>query len=221
MYDRLARAKSFLAIAESGNSKREAYINASRELAAYREEEKCTFEALGALVDRKGNYVRTLVRWHYAGYPEDTPFLADTGATRRAERSHARKMLSDPEEALRLLSDPKVAAALAGNPDVVAALMRLASEVGDRQEKTERARFRERHPKHARNHELLTILSRLSNAHAGIVKSFGELQDMALTDEEREKVVPFVDRLNAAADMLVALLDGEAVDFDELLREEA
>jgi DNA-binding MarR family transcriptional regulator len=103
---RLERAKQYLAIAESPDSKREAYVKAAEEIAAYREDTGATHRdiaiSLGSV--KKEQTVQKLLAWRNSGYEAQTPFLMDAEATKRAARSHAKTLLSDPSEATRVIA---------------------------------------------------------------------------------------------------------------------
>lgn len=126
---RLERAKEYLAIAESDDSKREAYIRAAEEVAAYKETTRKSNRDIAISLwprqkKRTGEHpkeqtVQKLLQWRKTGYEAATPFLADGEATTRAARSHAKKLLSDPAEAAKLA--PQILAAL-DTPEVMEAV---------------------------------------------------------------------------------------------------
>jgi hypothetical protein len=104
--DRLARAKVYLAIAESKDSKREAYKKAANEVVAYKKEyPKATWREIAISLGRTGQYVGQLAKWHGTGFKAETPFLMDGQATQRAARSHTKSVLTDPDETQKVLSD--------------------------------------------------------------------------------------------------------------------
>lgn len=118
--DRLARAKEYLAIAEAGDSKREAYRAAAAELAAYRDESPRKWKAAAAsYCNRSTKTMEKLVQWHDTGYEAATPFLMDEKATDRAAVSHGRKVLREQPAKLA----PEIAKAME-DPDVVDAVIR-------------------------------------------------------------------------------------------------
>jgi hypothetical protein len=108
----LARAREYLAIAESDDSKRQAYIKAAEEIAAAKEsDQKLTNVEVATSIGKSDKYVHALLKWRETSYEADTPFLMDTGATGRAAISHTRATLRDPEattKALEGLTDEQV-----------------------------------------------------------------------------------------------------------------
>ena len=81
--DHLVLAKKFLAIAESGDSKREAYKRAAKEIVAALDE-GMSKRAVATTLGKNESFVRQIVKWHESGYQANTPWLADTEATKRA-----------------------------------------------------------------------------------------------------------------------------------------
>jgi hypothetical protein len=102
MNQHLEKAKEYLAIAESGDSKREAYRRAAGEIAAAIGE-GASKSAVATANGKSRGFVRALVDWHESGYKAETPWLADDQATTRAARSHARSVIRDPEQRRELV----------------------------------------------------------------------------------------------------------------------
>lgn len=106
--ERLARAKAYLAIAESKDSKREAYKKAAEEIAAYKEATRATNAVIASELQLRRTqmggekYVSDLLKWRRTGYKAETPWLMDTEATTRAAASHAKKLLGDKGQAKRV-----------------------------------------------------------------------------------------------------------------------
>jgi|SRR4051812_13110910 hypothetical protein len=105
----LERAREYLAIAESDNPKREAYVKAADAIAAHKVEtndsNKNVATFLGISVDR----VQKLLQWRKSGYKADTPYLMDDQATTRAAISHAKRVLREhPEEIAREIAQAVV-----------------------------------------------------------------------------------------------------------------
>lgn len=92
---RLERAKAYLAIAEAGDAKREAYKRAADEVAAEKDETNATTADLARLLGRKDDFVRKLLRWRETGFAASTPFLMDEQATTRAADSHTRRAVRE------------------------------------------------------------------------------------------------------------------------------
>lgn len=94
--DHLAMAKEDLAIAESGDAKREAYKRAADHMAAAKAEDpKLTSTVLARTVGTSEGTVRKLLRWRESGFQAETPFLVDERATERAALSHAKKIIRE------------------------------------------------------------------------------------------------------------------------------
>jgi|SRR5215471_665239 len=101
----LERAQEFLAIAGAVDPKRDAYIKAATELALFRDTSpKQWRQAAASYCNTSTATVDKLVKWHDAGFTGKSPFLMDGEATKRAARSHAKKVLADPEERAKVLS---------------------------------------------------------------------------------------------------------------------
>lgn len=115
---RLERAKEYLAIAESEDSKRAAYIKAAEEIAAA-VADGMTQVTVATVLGKKRFFVQQLLAWRKSGYEADTPWLHDKDATTRAARSHARALLADPAEVMKLV--PQILAAL-DNDEVMQAV---------------------------------------------------------------------------------------------------
>ncbi len=92
MNERIERAKTYIAIAESGDAKREAYKAAAEEIAAELQQ-RTSQRAVGRAIGKDESFVRAIVRWRDSGYEAKTPWLSDTRATTRAATSHAKQVL--------------------------------------------------------------------------------------------------------------------------------
>lgn len=120
--DRLVRAKQCLMIAESSDSKREAYVQAAEEIAAaFKEDPGLTKPAVATAVGINHQKVGVLLKWRESGFVAQTPWLMDKNATKRAALSHARKVLREnPEAVIEEMADavdnPRVKAALLSHP---------------------------------------------------------------------------------------------------------
>lgn len=108
----MERAKTCLAIAESQDSKREAYRQAAEEIAAHIEETGDQQKQIAAVLQYSAEGVSKLLKWREAGYPEGTtPFtMADPGGSKPTDRaavSHAKKVLREagPEQLQSLVDD--------------------------------------------------------------------------------------------------------------------
>lgn len=130
---RLARANKYLAIAESEDSKREAYKLAAEEIAAYKQATGASNRDIGVACKRHHGSIARLLKWRESGYAASTPFLMDEEATKRAARSHAKAILAVPEEAKKIVASldaegMKNLATTIVNTPVMAEAMRQAEE---------------------------------------------------------------------------------------------
>jgi len=91
----LESARAFLAIAESGDAKREAYRQAAEAIAAHREETGESSERIAIRLGKSKATIDKLVAWRRSGYEASTPFLMDEQATTRAAISHTKATLRD------------------------------------------------------------------------------------------------------------------------------
>jgi hypothetical protein len=115
----LERAREYLAIAESDNPKREAYIKAAEEIvAALAEDKRLTRTAVATAVGIHHQKVVMLVKWHESGYKAKTPWLLDDKATTRAAISHAKKVLREHPEEVK----EEIAHAATENSEVINAI---------------------------------------------------------------------------------------------------
>jgi hypothetical protein len=103
----LVQAKKYLAIAESRDSKREAYKRATQELVAYKSETRATIADIAISVGKSEPTIKKLFAWHRSGFKAESPFLADSEATNRAARSHTKAVLRDApmEQVERIISE--------------------------------------------------------------------------------------------------------------------
>jgi hypothetical protein len=138
--NRLERAKAYLAIAEAGDARHEAYRQAAEEIAAYRDETGATWPDIAMSLGQHLRRVQRLMEWRRGGYTAASPWLADEQATTRAADSHARKVVRERPEviademakvgaerraefAARLLADDATADALVGqHPEAAGAV---------------------------------------------------------------------------------------------------
>lgn len=229
--DRLARAKKYLAIAESKDAKREAYKLAAQEIRAYKDETKATWAAIAIAVGRGDSTIRAIVRWAEGGHKAETPFLADGKATGRAEASHLKKVFRERpiEEIKEILDDlpdevvEKVAQATEGTkvtrrlyPDRIKPTHKEASR---RQKAKDVARLK-KNPLEAS----MRLGSTMGSARAAIRVLVQGYQDfLAIVDDEEILADARENLLTLRADIDLALgevLDGSIEEaFSKLLDE--
>lgn len=90
----LEEARKFIAIAESGDAKRAAYVAAAEEIAAELQL-RTSQRAIARAIGKDESFVRAIIRWRESGYEADTPWLSDEKATSRAAISHTKATLRD------------------------------------------------------------------------------------------------------------------------------
>lgn len=104
--DRLAKARDLIAIAESVDSKREAYVKAAAEMQLVKDAD-WTYAAIGREVGMSPTRVRELLAW--ANSPtrveQGLPWgRGDVKLDQSRERYHAKQALRDPEQRQRVVS---------------------------------------------------------------------------------------------------------------------
>lgn len=92
--DHLQAARECIAIAESGDSKRQAYERAAEHVAAAIDE-GMTQAHVATGIGKSRTEVQRLLRWRESGYEAATPWLSDGEATTRAAKSHTKKFLAE------------------------------------------------------------------------------------------------------------------------------
>ena len=214
--DHLAMVRECLAIAESGDAKREAYKKAAEHIAAYKEATGATNRAIAAELQFRSKseqsaerIVGYLLKWRESGFKAATPFLMDENATGRAARSHAKAVLRNPVEAAKVfseLSDDEIK----GVDDVVTEerVERLRPEVerGNQDQRAKRTKRLKENPLEA----LLRFGSTLSSgrvATRSIAQSYQEF--LALVSDE--------DVIESGRDMLIAYRAAMDVALGEVL----
>jgi|SRR5262245_25886969 len=100
--ERLARIKSLIAIAESGDSRREAYKRLANEIAAYQTETGASGASIAIDIGKSRDYVSRLLKWRTAGFKTATPFQ---GKKTASQASHAKAWLktASAEDIIKLL----------------------------------------------------------------------------------------------------------------------
>jgi transposase len=112
--DHLALAKEDLAIAESGDSRREAYMRAAHHVAAHREATGDSAKQIALQLQVGRNTVENLLRWKKEGFKTDTPY-SGREVSEKKDREKVRRFLREkPSEVIAALSaeakkDPSVA----------------------------------------------------------------------------------------------------------------
>jgi len=130
MTERLDRAKQYLVIAESEDSKREAYKAAAEEIAAHIAETGDEQQMVATTLQCSPQTVGRILKWRTAGYPEGTtPFtMADPNGSKPTDRaavSHTKRVLRESPQAVA-----KDIAEAMEDPDVAHAVVQAASTKG-------------------------------------------------------------------------------------------
>jgi len=214
--EHLARAKEYLAIAESRDSKREAYIKAADEIAAHKDEKpKETNENLARFLGVTKDRVSKLLRWRESGFKAETPYLMDDQATTRAARSHTKKVLADADERRKVLAKMPDKDKLAVANDALTELDRSEKASGRRSTRSERRANRAK-AKGSPNEGLDTLVRlRLAKANRAIEDATRSAIEGEWTDEEAERLLERVARTEGLIDVLkMALHNTDDIDWD-------
>lgn len=206
---RLARAKAYIAIAESKDAKREAYKRAAKELVAYRDESPRQWRSQAAsYCNTSTATIDKLVQWYDSGLKAETPFLMDKKATQRAAISHARKVLR--ESSAKELEDVVADLPRAAKNKIVEAM------TSDYQKRVEPTRAKNRSDRNKRVDvrwvEAEGLFDSLFNKGRTLLRL---AQSVEWDDESRDMLVENGDRLRALVELIVLAFDGDAdVDWD-------
>lgn len=96
--DHLAKAKDYIAIAESGDSKLAAFRKAADEIIRARKaDHRLTWPEVGQGIGRSDRYAKHLVHWRTKGEPGNPPFARDTAEAKGRGAVEAKRVLKDPE----------------------------------------------------------------------------------------------------------------------------
>jgi hypothetical protein len=215
--ERLERAKRFLAIAEAGDAKREAYKAAAVEIAAYKEESGETWKGIAIPLHKTERYLKLLDQWRKSGYEAATPFLMDKQATKRAARSHAKQVLRDePEQAAKLVSEAP--------PATRRAMARALAQAAERDQSEARERRVREHGKAWHDFDS-EALQKLSEARRNIKAAHDAVMSARHVEqlERGEEIAASAAMTATSAEYVREAAQGLDVDeaFAALLREEA
>lgn len=227
---RLERARKYLAIAEAGDARREAYREAAEEIAAHKAETGQANGTIAEVLQRTEQHIARLLRWRANGCKEETPWRYE-GKDDRAADAHARRVLRErPEvihDALReqpaeqraalaaelITEDARVAdAVIAHRPETAGHLMGAL----DRQHPP-----REREPEPV---DRVKLLVQLRYVHRKLAEVLGELRAAPVIPEDvRDNLRGEVAWLRNALDLLETAVEGGDWDagLAELLAGEA
>ncbi len=211
MNEHLERAREYLAIAESGDAKREAYKAAAEEIAAHKEETGEANTRIATRISKDEGFVRRLLRWRDAGCPEGTtPFtMADPSGslpTDRASVSHTRRVLreADAEEVERIVESLPPAAR-----------RRLAAATDRVEDRTRRLPRPDAMDAPERSHAYVGIDGRLATATNELRRAIDAARQHEWSGEERELLEERVAELRQLLTLIeLAVTDTADVDWD-------
>jgi len=239
--ERLTRAKAYLSIAESKDSKREAYKKAAEELSSYKDDTGTTIAAIATSIGRSDRYVADLLKWRRSGYKAETPWLMDTGATERAALSHTKKVLTDApmEQVERIISQlpadrlaavaqtalnrPGVPEEFAKDRGALRTTTRLSNAVHeavvDRGRETRR---KTRTGMSDTTDSLGVLVEVLGNLHAAkqrLSDSYTAARDVRMSKAQREAVAETLGEVEAICDWYRSFLDSGDRSFEDELEQ--
>jgi hypothetical protein len=226
----LEAAAAYIAVAESGDAKREAYVKAADEiLAAQADDPELTQAEVARRLGKGKDWVSRLLMWHQGDRSGATPFARDPENDFRA-RSEAKKVPTRHEDrvemATKLLADPEVVKAAAKtvlDPSTKAG--RLLSQAAydqdsekrrHQRELEEQSRARRALPLPASMAKMVVKMNEWSLGLAGLIDELDSLpegrQRELVADAARSLAVQaqrWVDRLEGKPDLRV--IEGQAV----------
>ena len=128
----LETAAAYIAVAESGDSKRVAYEKAADEiLSAMTQNPMLTFAEVAAHLGKSQPWVRQLLKWRKEGHDHALPFSNVEAAQRYRERQVPTALPDKIEMVEKLLADQKVAEQVVQRAEVGARYMARAKEAKD------------------------------------------------------------------------------------------
>jgi hypothetical protein len=222
--DRLARAKKYLAVAESKDAKHEAYKAAASEIIAHKNEtgDNLTEIAvkLGRVVgadDRRARqagstYVGKLIKW-YEGGARGLPFERVAGETERKTITEAKKALRDPVQRKALVESltPEE------RHELVDDTLNVAMKPLREEQKTRKA-VREEHMEDPRS--ATRAKAKLAAANALLsLRAFASLvRNENWTKKEQTTLLAVLDKVDDALETArLATTDAESIDWDSEL----
>jgi hypothetical protein len=238
--EHLARAKEFLAIAESDNSKREAYKMAAEEVAAAISK-GATQMVVATTIGKSREFVKTLLKWRDSGFESETPWLMDKQATSRAALSHTKATLRNapleqierivesltPAEAAKLaqaaLGKPGIADEMLKNPDQSHAVGLVSAQVHQQMEERSKARrSRDRNAGGisgvaANINFIVDVIGTLNKAKRDLATSYEEAASYILNDLETEAVEEALAEIELIIDWYRSYLQSGDQSFEKEL----
>lgn len=238
--DHLARAREFLAIAESENAKREAYRMAAIEVVAAIAE-GATQVLVATSTGKSQQYISKLIQWHDAGFETETPWLMDKQATSRAALSHTKKTLRNAplEQIERIVDDLPIAqrariaqAALAvegmsdemlRNPDQSSAVTLVSAQIArQREERSKQNKSRNRNAGGisgvaANVNFIVDVIGNLNSAQRDLAESYREASSYELSDLEKGAIEEGLAEIVLIIDWYRSYLESGNQSFEEEL----
>jgi Family of unknown function (DUF6192) len=238
--ERLVRAKAYLAIAESKDSKREAYKRAAKEIVAYKQESRETWDSIAMELGCSVQLLYKLRKWHEVGFKGETPFLMDGEATTRAAISHTKAVLRDqPIEVVEkivadlpakrvgqiaqaAISRPGVAREMAQDAEASSTVTRFSGQVH------EHVRDRVKNiTRKARDGALgkavdglgvlVEVVGNLNSAKLRLRDSYAAARDLDLNDEHREAVIEELEEIEQIIDWYRSYVESGDQSFEDEL----
>lgn len=206
MTDHLARAKEYIAIAESGDAKIEAYKSAAEEIrAAMDDDPTIGVRAVASALGRSKSWVDRLVRWSTSVQdPQHPPFGGEAENQARYERADRRKV----EEVIRERPEA-IAEAIAKAP--AEAQRRIADEIV--KQPTEGSLKRLATPREPRKpksaHDSLSEAAvKVGDVAFSLWTVSDLLMDEAPSGEDRIRLLSLLDNVEAGADRATRMARG-------------
>jgi hypothetical protein len=224
LHDLLKKAASYIAIAESQDSTREAYIRAADAIVEWlREDATRSARDASRILNRSEGYAGQLVRWRTSDRP-GSPFARDTAEAKGRGAVEAQRVMQENPDLVKqhIIDNPEIAREAARESSAVAD----AAGTGSLERGAEE--FRARNPE---GHDRMTRLMQgaadelqqrvLSEAAGNIRKAIISLQFAIkkIKDDkfDREQVEAMLPRLELHVDLLKAALGHESHDWDVAL----
>lgn len=241
--DHLALAREDLAIAESGNAKREAYKRAADHIADYQAEAcacpdtttrggarrlhapKCaaSYRAIAAelqLSDSKyggEKYVADLLKWRGTGFKAETPFVMDEQATTRAAKSHAKAVLRDATQRGNVLDALDEEDLLDVATDAAQKVSEKVWAEGRERKRDARANREERSTDPSGTHLKLIRLD-LAKADDAIARAINTARDAGWSEKQTEQLLARIAKTEGLIAVLKLAVTNETdIDWDAAL----
>lgn len=232
--DRLERARQYLAIAESQDSKREAYLKAADEIIAA-QKEGWGVRAIAREIGKSESWVRQLLEW--ATNAQDHTHLPFGGPenTERSHRSVAKNYLAkrDPEavqEIIRelpakrraqiaqtILTDSATVRTVLSDPKVAASVGREEIRRNNEIQSRARAINPERTARHDNARALQTVTDHIYRAAGEIALALRDIAEIKVSSTQRELMLVAIADAELRLGWLRSFLETGDRSFDDAL----